>query len=160
MDACPNCADNAAARRGEDPWAVARLRTGTVRLGKVQYHRGLTFFVAESCVAELHELPRAERDAHLAEMADVAAAVFRAFAPRKLNHEALGNSVAHLHWWLVPRHADDPRPRGPIWEDLDFLKAQWTRGCVPDDAERESLRDALRGALHAEGAPVEQWYVG
>jgi diadenosine tetraphosphate (Ap4A) HIT family hydrolase len=160
MDGCHNCAVNAAARRGEDPWAVARLRTGTVRLAKTQYFRGMAYFIAERCVAELHELPRSERDAHLAEMADVAAALWRAFEPRKLNYEALGNSVPHLHWWLVPRHTDDRRPQGPIWEDLDFLRAQWTGGCVPDDAERESLRDALRGALHAEGAPVERWYVG
>ena len=158
MDDCPNCAANDAFRRGEDPWGVARLATGTVRLGLVQYHRGLTFFVADRCVAELHELPRDERDVHLAEMADVAAAVFRAFGPRKLNYEALGNSTPHLHWWLVPRHADDARPRGPIWEDHDFLREQWSGGCRPDDAERDALRDALRGALLAEGAPVEQWY--
>jgi diadenosine tetraphosphate (Ap4A) HIT family hydrolase len=124
---------------------VARLATGTVRLARTQYHRGMTYFIAERCVAELHELPRQERDAHLAEMADVAAAIWRAFGPRKLNYEALGNTVPHLHWWLVPRHGDDPRPRRPIWEDLDFLQAQWTGGCVPDDPERERLRDALRG---------------
>jgi diadenosine tetraphosphate (Ap4A) HIT family hydrolase len=158
VDGCPNCAANAAFRAGEDPWGVARLRTGTVRIGRTQYHRGLTFFVAERCVAELHELPRDERDAHLAEMADVAAAVFRAFRPWKLNYEALGNTVAHVHWWLTPRHPDDPRPGRPIWEDLDFLRAQWTGGCIPDDDERERLRDALRGGPLAEGAPVEQWY--
>jgi diadenosine tetraphosphate (Ap4A) HIT family hydrolase len=107
---------------------VARLATGTVRLARTQYHRGMTYFIAERCVAELHELPRQERDAHLAEMADVAAAIWRAFGPRKLNYEALGNTVPHLHWWLVPRHGDDPRPRRPIWEDLDFLQAQWDRG--------------------------------
>jgi diadenosine tetraphosphate (Ap4A) HIT family hydrolase len=90
---------------------VARLATGTVRLARTQYHRGMTYFIAERCVAELHELPRQERDAHLAEMADVAAAIWRAFGPRKLNYEALGNTVPHLHWWLVPRHGDDPRPR-------------------------------------------------
>jgi diadenosine tetraphosphate (Ap4A) HIT family hydrolase len=158
VDDCPNCVANAAFRRGEDPWGVARLSTGTVRLGRNQYHRGLTFFVAERCVAELHELPRDERDAHLAEMADVAAAVWRAFGPRKLNYEALGNSVPHLHWWLTPRYEDDPVRNGPIWVDPDFLRVESSGEPSPDEAERESLRDALRGALLAEGAPVEQWY--
>ena len=158
MDACHNCEVNAAFRRGEDPWGVARLATGTVRLGLHQYQRGLTFFVAERCVAELHELPRDERDRHLSEMADVAAAVFRAFGPRKLNYEALGNTVPHLHWWLVPRFADDPLPKGPVWVDPGFLQAERTKQPSPDDAEREELRDALRGALQEEGAPVEQWY--
>jgi diadenosine tetraphosphate (Ap4A) HIT family hydrolase len=158
VDACHNCEVNAAFRRGEDPWGVARLATGTVRLARNQYHRGMTYFIAERCVAELHELPGDERDRHLSEMADVAAALWRAFEPRKLNYEALGNTVPHLHWWLVPRHPGEVRPRSPIWEDLDFLRAQWTGGCVPEDREREELRDALRGALQEEGAPVEQWY--
>jgi diadenosine tetraphosphate (Ap4A) HIT family hydrolase len=157
-DGCPNCAANAAFRAGEDPWGVARLRTGTVRVGRHQYQRGLTFFVAERCVAELHELPRDERDVHLAEMADVAAAVFRAFRPRKLNYEALGNSVPHLHWWLVPRYEDDPVPHGPVWVDPGFVQAESSKEPSPTDAEREALRDALRDALTAEGAPVQQWY--
>src|SRR4051812_13554050 len=160
MDGCHNCEVNAAFVRGDDPWGVARLRTGIVRLASTQHFRGMTYFVADRCVAELHELPRDERDAHLAEMADVAAALWRAFRPRKLNYEALGNTVPHLHWWLVPRYADDLRPRAPIWEDLDFLRVHWTGTGVPDDAERESLRDALRGALQVEGAPVQQWYPG
>ena len=54
------------------------------------------------------------------EMSDVAQAMFHAFNPRKLNYEALGNMVPHLHWWLTPRYDDDSRPRAPIWEDFDF----------------------------------------
>jgi diadenosine tetraphosphate (Ap4A) HIT family hydrolase len=114
MVICPNCDGNKAADRGDDPWAVARLQTGYVKLAPTQYYRGATFFVAKACVAELHELSRAERQAHLMEMSEVAAAVFDAFVPRKLNYEALGNSVPHLHWWLTPRHIDDARATGPI----------------------------------------------
>lgn len=110
----------------------------------------MTMFVAKRCVAELHELARDERAAHLHEMAEVAAALHEVFAPRKLNYEALGNRVPHLHWWLTPRYHDDPRPGAPIWEDLDFLRVLWTQGgrAEPDvvDARRAALLAALRNA--------------
>src|SRR6185369_10326460 len=88
---CVLCAENAAADRGDDPWAVARLSTGVVRLNPTQWFRGATFFVARSCVAELHELTPSIRSTHLMEMSHVAEAMFNAFRPRKLNYEALGN---------------------------------------------------------------------
>ena len=81
------------------------------------------------------------------EMSQVAEAMFTAFAPRKLNYEALGNSVPHLHWWLTPRYDNDARPRGPIWEDLDFLRHLWTNGARPDDTERDLLKRTLLDAL-------------
>ena len=52
----------------------------------------------------------------------------RAFKPFKLNYEALGNGTPHVHWHLVPRYESDPHPRGPIWEDLGFLRLLWTGG--------------------------------
>jgi hypothetical protein len=37
---CVLCAENSAADRGEDPWAVAQLSTGIVRLNPTQWFRG------------------------------------------------------------------------------------------------------------------------
>ena len=153
---CALCAENAAADRGEDPWAVARLSTGLVRLNPTQWFRGATFFVATSCVAELHELARPIRAAHLMEMSDVAQAMFQAFSPRKLNYEALGNTVPHLHWWLTPRYDDDSRPRAPIWEDFDFLRNLWTHGARPDDKDRDLLKRTLLDALDNQSVEIEQ----
>jgi diadenosine tetraphosphate (Ap4A) HIT family hydrolase len=154
--ACAICADNRAADEGADPWFVARLRTGYVRLAPTQYYSGSTFFVAKQCVAELHHLDQRSRDEHLAEMADVAQAVFTTFRPRKLNYEALGNGVPHLHWWLTPRHEDDRNPRGPIWENLDFLRVLWTRGMQPEATERDALRKRLLESLESMGLHLEQ----
>ena len=159
MTDCPACERNQAADRGEDPWAVARLTTGYVKLHEIRYFRGYTFFVAKDCVAELHELEVGNRDAHLAEMAEVAHAVAEAFQPQKLNYEALGNSVRHLHWHLVPRRSDDPRPWGPVWEDLEFLRAVWTGAPRYDESERDELREALFRALRRRPVRIEQSYV-
>jgi diadenosine tetraphosphate (Ap4A) HIT family hydrolase len=110
-------------------------------------------------VIELHELSGPDRQSHLIEMSEVAAAVFTAFAPRKLNYEALGNTVPHLHWWLTPRHANDPRPTGPIWEDMDFLRALWTGGMRPGDHEREHLQHRLLAAVEQRDVVIEQAFV-
>jgi len=159
---CDICAANAAFDAGADPWGVARLQTGYVRLNPNQYFAGSTFFVAKDCLAELHDLDRPTRLLHLDEMAEVAAAVWGVFAPRKLNYEALGNGAPHLHWWLTPRYADDARPRAPIWEDLEFLRAQWTNSQEPSPDLRDQRRRDLLVALRRrdvtiEVEPLGQW---
>lgn len=98
-----------------NPYFVKELTTGFVVVGDNQFYRGLTLFLSKVHQSELHLLDRKFRDQFLSEMADVAEAVFKAFKPRKLNYELLGNKDEHLHWWLIPRYLDDPNPTQPIW---------------------------------------------
>ncbi|HET6875589.1 MAG TPA: hypothetical protein VFH70_12460 [Acidimicrobiales bacterium] len=156
--ACPLCDELARVEVGDSTWAIAKLSTGYVWLNPTQYYRGATFFVSARCVAEIHDLDPGTRGRHLLEMAAVAAAVHRASGARKMNYEALGNGVAHLHWWLTPRHQDDPRPRGPIWEDLDFLRLLWTDGAHPDPDEASCLRGLILGELRDEDVTIERAY--
>ena len=158
MRSCHICSDNASQDRGEEMWGIARLTTGYVRLNPNQYFRGSCFFLAKACLHELHSFDRTTRDAHLSEMAEVSAAIWNVFNPRKLNYEALGNGAPHLHWWLTPRYQSDPRPFAPIWEDLEFLRAQWTDGCRPTAGERESLRSRLLSALGSRDVEIELSY--
>jgi diadenosine tetraphosphate (Ap4A) HIT family hydrolase len=110
-----------------------------------QHYPGYTIFLAKRCVPELHELPPAECSLFLEEMSAVASAVWRAFAPRKLNYELLGNGVAHLHWHIIPRYADDPLPRWPIWSSPEFLSAPRV---TPLDAQvLRERRDRVRETL-------------
>ena len=153
--ACDVCDRIERADRGENPFAVVRTSTGYVNLADVQYHEGYTIFNAKRCVDELHELPGAERDVHLHEMAVVAEAVFRAFQPRKLNCELLGNGVPHVHWHLFPRHADDPRPRGPVWEDPGFLAAL-EDGSSPEPERLATLKARLLGELEQTDLTIER----
>jgi diadenosine tetraphosphate (Ap4A) HIT family hydrolase len=153
---CHICDENDAADARAEAWSVARLQTGYVRLNPNQSFLGATFFVSKECVRELHDLDRRSRLLHLEEMSEVAAAVFEVFQPSKLNYEALGNSTPHLHWWLTPRYTTDPRPGGPVWEDLDFLRAQWTAGARLDDDERDDRRLRLLHGLRRRDLVIEE----
>jgi diadenosine tetraphosphate (Ap4A) HIT family hydrolase len=157
--ACDMCAEIHRIESGADPNAVARLATGYVTLRPTQYFRGYTVFSAKSCVREIYDLPPAERDAHLREMAEVAHALARAFEPRKLNYEALGNGTPHLHWHLIPRYATDPHPRGPAWEDLAFLRELWTGGATLDDREREESKRVLLRELRRGDVEIEREFL-
>ncbi len=72
--------------------------------------------IARRHARELHHLSDADGAAYMQDMVRVARAIDRAFAPRKMNYELLGNTVAHLHWHLFPRYAGDPNPARPTWE--------------------------------------------
>ena len=75
-------------------------------------------------------------------MAFIASAVVSLFGPVRINYECLGNQVAHVHWHVIPRHADDPDPRNPIWgwpaERLDASL---------DETEKRALAARLGRAL-------------
>jgi diadenosine tetraphosphate (Ap4A) HIT family hydrolase len=157
--ACFNCAEIDRVEQGNHAWAVARLATGYVWLNPVQYFEGSAFFVSKFCVAELVDMAVDDRTAHLLEMAEVAAAIVDAFGARKMNYEALGNTDPHLHWWLTPRRPSDPRPSRPIWEDLDFLRALWTKRPTVSDDQRCKLRTSLLNELRHRELPVERSFV-
>jgi diadenosine tetraphosphate (Ap4A) HIT family hydrolase len=157
--ACEICEAAGRIENGEDANAVARLSTGYVKLQPTQYFHGYTLFSAKLCVRELHDLPSEVRGRHLHEMAEVGHAVVRAFEPRKLNYEALGNGTPHLHWHLIPRYATDAHPSGPVWEDLAFLRQLWTGGALLDDADRDEARSALLAELRRGEVEIEREYL-
>jgi diadenosine tetraphosphate (Ap4A) HIT family hydrolase len=144
---------------GEDPFAIARLTTGYVKLCPTQYFRGYTFFAAKQCVAELNDLSGGTRDVHLHEMAEVAHALDLAFKPRKMNYECLGNGTPHVHWHLIPRYETDPHPRGPVWEDLSFLREFWSHGSPIPAGKRDSRRRAILTELRRADVEIEREYV-
>jgi diadenosine tetraphosphate (Ap4A) HIT family hydrolase len=145
-DSCEICA-GAARMNAQNPYWVAELETGNVVLGWNQMISGYTLFLSKVHVAELHDLPPAARTRFLEEMAVVAQAVWRAFSPRKLNYEMLGNSVAHAHWHIFPRYDDDPNPAWPVWNNEAWVKAP--RVTEIDGSVLAERRERLRAALAA-----------
>jgi diadenosine tetraphosphate (Ap4A) HIT family hydrolase len=155
VTSCSICKDSASSDEGGDAWFGARLQTGYVRLSPNQYFPGASFCVSRQCVREVFDPDRTVRELRLQEMAEVAAAVSEAFQPRKLNIESLGNGVPNPYWWLTPRYETNARSHAPIWEDLEFLRTQWTEGgrlSVEGVAARKAL---LLAALKSRGVMID-----
>ena len=95
---------------------IRDLPASVAILGHDQFYRGYTVVIAKTHATELYHLNDSELAQYLADMVRVARAIDQAFHPRKMNYECLGNTVAHLHWHLFPRYADDPTPKRPTWE--------------------------------------------
>ena len=140
---CPLCAkvEDALAGRGEP--ALAIWPACVVFLGENQGCPGWCVVVTREHVEHLDDVPVREQGRLFEDVAVVARAIRAAFpqagaggGPVRINYECLGNVVPHAHWHVVPRHADDPTPRAPVW------------GWTP-----ERLRGAMtteeRAALHA-----------
>ena len=123
--ACVFCAAIAALERSDtcpaaEPGQVLRkvrdLPASVAILAPDQYYTGYTMVVSRTHAIELYELPERQGTQYFQDMVAVARAIAAAFKPRKMNYEALGNTVGHLHWHLFPRYEWDPHPKRPIWE--------------------------------------------
>ena len=146
IEDCGICKRIEQIKQGRHERLVAELGSGYAVLLDNQAHQGITLFLSKVCARELHELEPPFRAAFLEDMTTVARAVESAFGAAKMNYELLGNSEPHLHWWLVPRYADEPNPRFPIWSNAAFIDAY--NNAMPDDPAqvRDSI-ERLRVAL-------------
>jgi diadenosine tetraphosphate (Ap4A) HIT family hydrolase len=117
-------------------------------LGPWQYYQGYCILVARTHATELDQLPDAERVAYFNEMCLLARAIGKAFRPRKLNYELLGNQVPHLHWHLFPRYDLDPDMLKPVWLALE-------RG-ERDETERRRLETGIGSRSHSAELLQEQ----
>ncbi len=132
-------------RQDVNPYFVAELKTGYVVLGDYQFFKGYTLFLCKRHVNELHELPPFFRKQHLYEMSQVAEAVYCAFRPRKLNYELLGNTDAHIHWHIFPRHSNDPLPKRTVWNiEKEIRNADSAR---PNKTSLAQLKRLLKQSL-------------
>jgi diadenosine tetraphosphate (Ap4A) HIT family hydrolase len=112
-----------AARRGENPSVLARMRTGWAVIGDSQHLPGYCVLLYDGDdVEHLMDLPRAEQVAFLSDMALLGEAVFAACngldpAFRRINYEVLGNSMRQLHAHVHARYAWEPEQYrvGPVW---------------------------------------------
>lgn len=66
-------------------------------------------------IREMTDLAAADREHCMRIVFAVERALRAAMHPDKINLASLGNMVAHLHWHVIPRFADDPHFPQPIW---------------------------------------------
>lgn len=93
-------------------------------------------------VGEMTDLAASERERLMRAVFACEQALRDLVRPAKMNLASLGNQVAHLHWHVVARYADDSRFPDPIWA---APRRAGARRAAPDP---QALRAAL-GALLA-----------
>jgi diadenosine tetraphosphate (Ap4A) HIT family hydrolase len=148
---CEICDRIAQCRAGTNPALIMEMDTGWAVLGDSQFFAGYSLLLCKHPVTELDELPQDVCRRYLAEMAQLAAAVRAVVRPHKLNYEALGNVVPHLHWHIFPRRLSDPAPEKPVWVQM------------PEGAEAEMHRfdpehhGAIIEGIREELARVRGW---
>jgi diadenosine tetraphosphate (Ap4A) HIT family hydrolase len=64
--------------------------------------------------ADLVELTGEELGDYWREVATASRALYAVFDPAQINYLTYGNSVPHVHTYLLPRYLDDPCPGLPL----------------------------------------------
>jgi diadenosine tetraphosphate (Ap4A) HIT family hydrolase len=132
---CPLCLDSG----GEMVWHDALCRV--VRVADADYP-GLCRVIWASHVAEMTDLPGADRRHLMAVVFAVEAALRSLHRPDKMNLASLGNSVPHLHWHVIPRFRDDRHFPEPIWGASQRTQPQ-RRAAVSTQALHDAIVQAL-----------------
>lgn len=135
---------------GAEP-PVAELPETVAVLGENQGCPGWCVLILREHIEHLGALPIDRQARVFTEVARVAGAIRSVFrgsglggGPPRINYESLGNQVPHVHWHVIPRHADDPDPTRPVWGwPADRLRGTMTR----DD--RLTLARRLAEAIRA-----------
>ncbi len=147
LAACPLC--ESVVRAASNPALIACLDETVVLLGDNQGPRGWCVLVLRHHLEHMAQLTTHEQLNVWREVDRVAAAIRSVFpstgksgGPPRINYECLGNLVPHIHWHIIPRHADDPEPTKAVW---GWPEAQ-LRGSMTA-AERVELIAKLRPAL-------------
>ena len=83
---------------------ICDLGASTLFLFKEQSHLGRCVVAYKDHVKELFELSESDRNAFMADVCSVAAAMQKAFLPAKINYGAYSDKLAHLHFHLVPKY--------------------------------------------------------
>ncbi|MBB6173118.1 diadenosine tetraphosphate (Ap4A) HIT family hydrolase [Nocardiopsis mwathae] len=111
-----------AARRGENPMVLLRMRTGWAVIGDTQHLPGYCVLLFDGEADHLTDLTRARRAEFLFDLALLGEAVENACRARdpefsRINYEVLGNHWPHLHGHVHARYRWEPdRFRGgPVW---------------------------------------------
>lgn len=93
-------------------WEDPRCRV--VRVDEPGYP-GFCRVIWETHVREMTDLSPVDRLHCMNVVFAVERAMRDVLSPAKINLASLGNMVAHVHWHVIPRFADDPHFPQPIW---------------------------------------------
>lgn len=87
---------------------ICHLRVSRLFLFKEQTYRGRCLVAYDKHVNDLNELSDDERNAFMADVAQVTRAMQQAFSPEKINYGAYSDKLSHLHFHLAPKYVGGP----------------------------------------------------
>lgn len=107
----------AAARSGELPRVIAKMKSGWAVLGDPQITHGYCLLLPDPVVSDLNTLSGDARRQFLDDMVRLGDAVLEETGAERINYEILGNVEPALHAHVIPRHAsEDPALRSKaVW---------------------------------------------
>jgi diadenosine tetraphosphate (Ap4A) HIT family hydrolase len=142
-----------AARRGQNPTVLGRLRSGWAVIGDHQRLPGYCLLLHDGEADHLTDLPRPQRAVFLEDLGLLGEAVMIACTRLdtqlwRMNYEVLGNSYPRLHGHVFPRYlweSADMR-HGPVWHYPDLRDPRYELG--PQHHQlRAGVVDALEEVL-------------
>ena len=106
-----------AARRGELPRVIAKMRSGWAVLGDPQITHGYCLLLPDPVVPDMNALTGDARRQFLDDMMTLGDALLAETGAERINYEILGNVEPALHAHVIPRHAsEDPALRAKaVW---------------------------------------------
>jgi hypothetical protein len=95
------------ARRGQNPYVIARLASGWVVIGDVQPLPGYCLLLADPVVNSINALDRADRIEYSLDVLRVGDALLAATSASRINYETWGNAEPALRMSQrgIPRNA-------------------------------------------------------
>src|SRR5918999_1726670 len=106
-----------AARNGELPRVIARMKSGWAVLGDPQITHGYCLLLPDPVAPDLNALKGEARRQFLDDMVKIGDALLAETGAERINYEILGNVEPALHAHVIPRHAsENPALRTkPVW---------------------------------------------
>ena len=118
---------------------VATLRVSRLFIFKEQTYHGRCLVAYKDHVDDLNMLSDEERNASMADVAQVTRAMQKVFNPAKINYGAYSDTLSHLHFHLIPKYVDGP--------DFGGVFQMNPKKTYLSDKEYAEMAEAIKKAL-------------
>ena len=118
---------------------VATLRVSRLFIFKEQTYHGRCLVAYKDHVDDLNLLSDEERNAFMADVAQVTRAMQKVFNPAKINYGAYSDTLSHLHFHLIPKYVDGP--------DFGGVFQMNPKKTYLSDKEYAEMAEAIKKAL-------------
>jgi diadenosine tetraphosphate (Ap4A) HIT family hydrolase len=131
------------ARRGDNPWVIAKMRSGWAVMGDVQFLPGYCLLLSDPVVPSLNDLSGAARAQFMQDMVTLGDVLLKVTDAFRINYEVLGNSEPELHAHIFPRYMSEQSEsrRKPAW----FY--DWQNAVLYSEKEHGELKRSIQAAL-------------